>query len=53
MIGIISDRPDAVKLLVERGADVNAQSGAGWTALTFAAWRATTAKDTASGAGER
>jgi ankyrin repeat protein len=38
-IGIVSDRPDAVKLLLERSADVNAQSGAGWTALTFAAWR--------------
>jgi ankyrin repeat protein len=39
MLGVINDRPDVVALLLERGAEVNAQSGSGWTALTFAVWK--------------
>jgi ankyrin repeat protein len=39
MLSVINDRPNAVKLLLERDADVNAQSGAGWTTLTFAVWK--------------
>lgn len=39
MVAVINDRPEAMKLLLDRGADVNAQSGTGWSALTFAAWK--------------
>jgi len=34
-----AQKADVVKMLLERGADVNAQKKDGWSALHFAAWR--------------
>jgi hypothetical protein len=39
MLAVINERAEALQLLLERGADVNTQSGTGWSALTFAAWK--------------
>jgi ankyrin repeat protein len=39
MLAVINDRPEAVTLLLQRGADINVQTGAGWTAYTFAVWK--------------
>jgi ankyrin repeat protein len=39
MLAAINDRTAVLRVLLDRGADVNARTRAGWTALTYAAWR--------------
>jgi ankyrin repeat protein len=39
MLAAINNRAAALRALVAHGANVNMRTSAGWTALTYAAWR--------------